>query len=134
MCIIRGIRNIITPGNQYFEFGVPREGSDDPVSREGTVSPLMYVKGIREIGYGVSMEVVGRLHDPRGVTGMLAVGAAMSVGDAVVVAVFGRGKYSMVLWHLLVALYFGAMAYLRSSIGSEMSGLYRIHDYIVYLD
>lgn len=73
----------------------------------------MYVKGIREIGYGVSMEVVDRLHDPRGVTGMLAVGAVMSVGDAVVVAVFGRGKYQMVLWHLLVALYFGAMAYLR---------------------
>lgn len=113
MCIIRGIRSIITPGNQYYEFGVPREGSDDPVSKEGTVSPLMYVKGIREIGYGVSMEVVGRLHDPRGVTGMLAVGAVMSVGDAVVVAVFGRGKYQMVLWHLLVALYFGAMAYLR---------------------
>ncbi len=118
ICVTRGLRSIVTPGSQYYEFGVPREGSDDPLAREGPVSPFMYVRGIREIGYGVSMEIVGRLHDPRGVTWMLAVGAAMSVGDAVVVAVFGRGKYSMVLYHLLVALYFGAMAYLRSQSSS----------------
>ncbi|KAL4782337.1 hypothetical protein BJX76DRAFT_292580 [Aspergillus varians] len=114
-CMVRGIRCIIQPGSQYYEFGVPREGSDDPRSRtEGTISPMMYSRGIRDVGYGIGLKLMSNVCEKECLTGLLGVGAIISLGDALVVLRFGRGQWSMVLFHLLVAGYFGWLYWARS--------------------
>ncbi|KAL4913608.1 hypothetical protein BDW62DRAFT_205378 [Aspergillus aurantiobrunneus] len=109
----RGIRCVFQPGSQYYEFGIPREGSTDPLSRtEGAISPLIYVRGIREIGYSLSVYRVWILGNAQALTVLIGVAAFMSAGDMLVVLIFGRNNKQMVCYHLLVAAYF-AMLYSR---------------------
>ncbi|KAL4994497.1 hypothetical protein BDV10DRAFT_188937 [Aspergillus recurvatus] len=118
LLIVRGIRTFIHPGGQYYELGVPREGSDNPRAHgAGGISPLIYVKGIRELGYGAALLTLQRLHDTAGLRVLLLIGALMSLADAGVVLVFGRGNYQMVAFHLLFAVYLGAAWWTRTDDG-----------------
>ncbi|KAL4938652.1 hypothetical protein BDV06DRAFT_225801 [Aspergillus oleicola] len=119
-CCGRGIRSFLQPGRMYWEYGIPREGSNDPTSRtEGAVSNLIYVQGIRDLAYALTLYAFGSIHDERAVTFMLTAGAGISLGDAIVVWVFGRGNYQMVAWHLLCFIYFAVMSGSRYSSESQ---------------
>ncbi|KAL5042151.1 hypothetical protein BDW71DRAFT_190599 [Aspergillus fruticulosus] len=116
--ILRGVRCFIQPGSQYYEFGIPREGSDNRQPHSGgSISPLIYVKGIRELGYGVALVNLQRLHDEGGLRVLLWIGALMSLADGGVVLVFGRRNYQMVAFHLLFAVYLGAAWWIRTEDG-----------------
>ncbi|KAL4735043.1 hypothetical protein BDV11DRAFT_196950 [Aspergillus similis] len=120
--ILRGVRCFIQPGSQYSEFGIPREASENPEARTASISPLIFVKGIRELGYGVALVSLQRLHDEAGLRLLLWIGAVMSLADAGVVLVFGRRNYQMVAFHLLFALYLGAAWWIRTADGCGTRG------------
>ncbi|KAL4790135.1 hypothetical protein BDV19DRAFT_394379 [Aspergillus venezuelensis] len=113
-CCGRGIRSFLQPGRMYWEYGIPREGSNNAKSRDdGQVSNLIYVQGIRDLAYALTLYAFGAVHNEQAVTIMLIAGAGISLGDAVVVWIFGRRNYQMVLWHFFCFTYFASLAGLR---------------------
>jgi hypothetical protein len=81
------------------------------------VSPLIFVKGIRELGYGIALVSLQRLHDEAGLRLLLWIGAVMSLADAGVVLMLGSRNYQMAAFHLLFALYLGAAWWIRRADG-----------------
>ncbi|KAL4812469.1 hypothetical protein BDW67DRAFT_178705 [Aspergillus spinulosporus] len=113
--ILRGVRCFVQPGSQYSEFGILQEVSENSKDRVASVSALIYVKEIRELGYGIALVSLQSLHDEAGLRLLLWIGAVMSLADAGVVLVFGRRNYQMVAFHLLFALYLGAAWWIRAA-------------------
>ncbi|KAL4762238.1 DUF4267 domain-containing protein [Aspergillus foveolatus] len=120
--ILRGVRCFIQPGSQYSEFGIPREASENPNGRAESISPFIFVKGIRELGYGIALVSVQKLHDETGLGLLLWIGAFMSLADAGVVLMFGRRNYQMVAFHLLFGLYLGGAWWIRTADGCGKKG------------
>ncbi|KAL4802023.1 hypothetical protein BDV18DRAFT_148072 [Aspergillus unguis] len=126
----RGVRCLITPKSQYYEYGVPREGAspssnsgsnsgwnsgstEDSTSNaaKGTVSPMIFARGIREFGFGALAGTMER--NDTTLKALAMISALMSLADAVVVLVYAPRNRQMLAYHLLAAVYFGAVYYAR---------------------
>ncbi|KAL3467922.1 hypothetical protein BJX64DRAFT_246495 [Aspergillus heterothallicus] len=124
--ILRGVQALISPGSQYIHHGLPLEGSGSVTSKspsgpqeehKGTISPLIYTKGIRDIGFGIALFVVSASRDQGNMTLLLGVAALMSLADLVVAVVHGgrrsgEPKAGRFL-HLFGAVYLGVVWWLR---------------------
>ncbi|KAL2824238.1 hypothetical protein BDW59DRAFT_87309 [Aspergillus cavernicola] len=111
--VVRGIRCWISPASQYEEYGLPLEQSTEPTAQSGATSPLIYVKGIRDFGYGVMLMTLHNMGDERAVTVLVANGALMTLADAFVVWRFG-GAHTRTAWqHLLIGVLFAVWYWLR---------------------
>lgn len=104
-CLALGLHASLRPRHEYPRFGLrfestraphPREKAtiatpanddddDDEQSGAGSVSPLIYLKAIREASYGVALIALQYQGNAAGVTTMTAVFALVALGDGAVV-------------------------------------------------
>ncbi|KAL5342674.1 hypothetical protein BJX70DRAFT_355559 [Aspergillus crustosus] len=131
--VVRAVWCFISPATQYEEFGLPLEqpSSTSPTPsasatttaaqprlqapNEGTISPLIYTKGIRDFAYGVLLLTVRNGKDQNAATVVIMVGALMSAGDAFVVWRFGGQRWKTAWRHAVIAGLFYVWYSLRLS-------------------
>lgn len=91
----------LRPRDEYPRFGLPlapardantKAGPAGQVPAPGPVSPFIYVKGLRELSYGLLLIALQRQGDVAGVTTVLGVAAAVALGDGLVVWFHGGGE------------------------------------------
>ena len=97
ICVGLGINCLISPRAEYTRFGLPLEPSQPEAtagnkklpgsesSSDGAVSPLMYMKGIRELTYGIALIALQYQGLYTGVTTFLAVCSLAGLGDGIVI-------------------------------------------------
>ncbi|KAL4863602.1 hypothetical protein BDV12DRAFT_177297 [Aspergillus spectabilis] len=126
--VVRAVWCWIKPTTQYEEFGLPLEqpqSATSPTSnqapsteqqqdhQQGFISPLIYIKGIRDFCYGVILLALRDSSDPKPLTILIGVGALMSLGDAFVVWRFGAARAKTAYRHAVIAVLFAVMYWLR---------------------
>ncbi|KAF7564064.1 hypothetical protein G7046_g52 [Stylonectria norvegica] len=88
-CCVRGMMALFSLKNGYAHMGLPLEfpppSHGAPDSTRGLVSPLMYLKGIREISYGVTLIVLQQQGNELAVTTFAAILSLVRFGDGLVV-------------------------------------------------
>ncbi|KAL4967036.1 DUF4267 domain-containing protein [Aspergillus stella-maris] len=104
LCIALGVNAFIFPEKEYPRFGLPLEppapasesasaSSTDSTSSittndiqpRGTVSPLIYIKSVREITYGLALIALQRQGQEKAVTILAGVISLAGLGDGFVV-------------------------------------------------
>ncbi|KAI1763330.1 hypothetical protein GGR53DRAFT_372617 [Hypoxylon sp. FL1150] len=99
-CLGRGLMALLSPRKEYGHVGLPFDsqaataapskghasGPDDG----GSVSPLMYFKGIREISYGLALVALQRQGSEKALTTFAAVLSLVRLGDGLVVWLYGN--------------------------------------------
>ncbi|KAE8153696.1 hypothetical protein BDV25DRAFT_136635 [Aspergillus avenaceus] len=96
LCVALGLNCFARPAHEYERFGLPLE-SATPTRRRttpdlGIVSPLIYLKGIREVTYGLTLIGLQFWGVATGVTVALAAFSLAGLGDAVVVWRYGGNQ------------------------------------------
>lgn len=103
-CITLGLHCLILPTAEYSRFGLPLESlaktdiSDERHRRLTSTalrvaSPLVYLKGIREITYGLALVVLQYHGNTEGVTIMAAILSLAGLGDGIVVWLYGGSEF-----------------------------------------
>ncbi|KAI1088494.1 hypothetical protein F5B19DRAFT_425465 [Rostrohypoxylon terebratum] len=106
--ILLGVHCFVRPTQEYGRFGLPLEPAPrakrdrgekrergerrSSSAEEGRASPLVYIKGVREVTYGVALGVLKWLKHDDAVTALTAVLALAGLGDGVVVWLHGGEK------------------------------------------
>lgn len=96
-CIALGLHCFISPRAEYGRFGLPLEsplpgpGRSDQrrLHPASSASPLVYLKGIREITYGLALIALQYQGNNAGVTIVSAILSLAGLGDGVVVWLYG---------------------------------------------
>lgn len=97
-CLGLGIHSFFRPAHEYPRFGLPlepasltsRQQTDDKTLKQsGSVSPLIYIKAIRESTYGLALIALQYHEQDLGVTAMLAVLSLAGLGDGLIVWNYG---------------------------------------------
>ncbi|KAI2470952.1 hypothetical protein F4781DRAFT_155768 [Annulohypoxylon bovei var. microspora] len=113
--ILLGVNCFIRPTQEYGRFGLPLEpaprskrergekrerGSERRPSgaEEGRASPLIHLKGIREVTYGLSLGVLKWLKHDDAVTAFTAIMALAGLGDGFVIWFNGGEKNRKKAW------------------------------------
>lgn len=99
-CLGRGLMALLSPRKEYDHVGLPLESQVAAVSSttdpnapgNGSVSPLMYFKGIREISYGLVLVALQRQGSEDALTTFAAVLSLVRLGDGLVVWLYGGDK------------------------------------------
>ncbi|KAI2636490.1 hypothetical protein GGS26DRAFT_589099 [Hypomontagnella submonticulosa] len=100
-CLGRGLMALVSPREEYGHVGLPLESqvttvsappSDDSSSIDGSASPLMYFKGIREISYGMTLVALQFQENEDAVTTVAAILSVVRLGDGLVVWLRGGDK------------------------------------------
>ncbi|KAL4935596.1 hypothetical protein BDV06DRAFT_206705, partial [Aspergillus oleicola] len=101
LCLALGISGFIRPETEYPRFGLPLEPpasttpstpttSTNNIERErGTVSPLIYIKSIREITYGLALIFLQYQGQEKAITTLAGIFSLAGLGDGFVVWIFG---------------------------------------------
>ncbi|KAI9147587.1 hypothetical protein HJFPF1_12615 [Paramyrothecium foliicola] len=86
-CIGRGVMALVSPSKEYGHVGLPLEPVAEPKypSQLGSASPLMYLKGIREISYGTIMVALQLQKLEDALTTVAAVLTFVRLGDGLIV-------------------------------------------------
>ncbi|KAJ5587140.1 uncharacterized protein N7459_002905 [Penicillium hispanicum] len=98
LCLALGSNAILRPVHEYERFGLPLESTTSGVGRRsqpplaGAASPLMYLKGIREITYGLALISLQYAEQDDAVTILAAVLSFAGLGDGFVVWGYGGDK------------------------------------------
>jgi hypothetical protein len=103
MCLALGINTFLRPSHEYPRFGLPLELSASLQGRDnrhendpkGTISPLIYLKGIRESTYGLALIVLQYQGYNEAVTSLLAVLSLAGLGDGFIVWKYGGDRLRM---------------------------------------
>lgn len=97
-----GLHALLRPRQEYRRFGLPLELEGAPRAAQGpnkdmdrdrdrdaatvaTVSPLIYVKAVREITYGLALIGLEYQGDKRGATTLIGIMALAGLGDGLIV-------------------------------------------------
>lgn len=80
-CIGRGIMAALTPRNEYGRMGLRSPGAE--------VSPLMYLKALREVSYGLTLATLEHQGNSAAVTTFSAILSLVRIGDGLVVWLYG---------------------------------------------
>ncbi|PYH49315.1 DUF4267 domain-containing protein [Aspergillus saccharolyticus JOP 1030-1] len=112
-----GINAIIRPAAEYPRFGLPFETAQSDASHsDASVSPLMYLKGTRELSYGLLVIVLQYQGQHSAITTLAVVMASVALADGFVVWFCGgreRRQKACGHWGTFVGL--GAWAWYRGS-------------------
>ncbi|QMW46853.1 hypothetical protein COH20_001970 [Aspergillus flavus] len=119
-----GCNALARPGPEYPRFGLPFESAASPASTHGNnkrtlppgaVSPLMYIKGIREMSYGLTLLALQYYRQETAVTIFAAVCALVGLADGFVVwANGGKALRMKAFGHWITCLGFGGWAWWRA--------------------
>ncbi|OJJ96436.1 hypothetical protein ASPACDRAFT_1859122 [Aspergillus aculeatus ATCC 16872] len=118
LSIALGLNAIFRPAAEYPRFGLPLEYGGGPTTphRVSDVSPLMYLKGIREISYGLLLIGLQSQGQETAVTTLAAVMAWVGLADGVVVWCCGGAERRQQAWgHWGTFLGLGVWAWYRVS-------------------
>ncbi|KAL3440068.1 hypothetical protein BJX65DRAFT_291208 [Aspergillus insuetus] len=120
LCLALGVNGLFRPEAEYPRFGLPLEQpastnttttasssrststrpSPSPTGNStGTVSPLIYLKSIREITYGLALVALQYEGEERAITTLAAVISLAGLGDGFVVWNFGGERKGTALNH-----------------------------------
>ncbi|KAF4468583.1 hypothetical protein FALBO_4532 [Fusarium albosuccineum] len=88
-CFSRGVMAILYPREEYGHVGLQLESTPQPGVNDGSVSPLMYFKGLREISYGLTLMALQQQENEAAVTTFAAVLSLVRIGDGLVVWLHG---------------------------------------------
>ncbi|CEL01501.1 hypothetical protein ASPCAL01083 [Aspergillus calidoustus] len=123
LCLTLGVNGLFRPEAEYPRFGLPLEpppalttttttrsgtsnrstslsGPPSPTATStGTVSPLIYLKSIREITYGLALLALQYQGEERAITTLAAVISLAGLGDGFVVWAFGGERRGTALNH-----------------------------------
>ncbi|PCG98689.1 Protein of unknown function DUF4267 [Penicillium occitanis (nom. inval.)] len=97
-CIVLGLNSFLRPAHEYPRFGLPLESSlpldpsPTPGSQaqpKGLVSPLIYIKALRESTYGLALIALQHQGLEKAVTTMLVIMALAGLGDGFLVWKYG---------------------------------------------
>ncbi|KAI0382811.1 hypothetical protein F5Y04DRAFT_44130 [Hypomontagnella monticulosa] len=100
-CLGRGLMALVSPREEYGHVGLPLESqvttvptppSPDSSPINGSASPLMYFKGIREISYGATLVALQFQENESAVTTVAAILSLVRLGDGLVVWLWGGDK------------------------------------------
>lgn len=92
-CVSRGLLAILSPRKEYAHVGLPLEPQDASTavsteydgSSKGSVSPLMYFKGIREVSYGLMMVALQYQGNDSALTSIVTILSLARLGDGWVI-------------------------------------------------
>ncbi|KAL4998255.1 hypothetical protein BDV10DRAFT_167600 [Aspergillus recurvatus] len=119
LCLTLGINSLFRAETEYPRFGLPLEppasttttsnwnpSTSDSDSARGTVSPLIYLKSIREITYGLALVALQYQGEEKAITTLAGVVSLAGLGDGFVVWTFGgeRRRTAMNHWGTFVGL------------------------------
>ncbi|KAI1798497.1 hypothetical protein F4811DRAFT_548326 [Daldinia bambusicola] len=93
--IFLGINCFLRPEVEYHRFGLPLESGlhqNHAATREEYASPAFYLKGIREITYGLALGTMQYYGHDNAVTIMTAVMSLAGLGDGIIVWLYGGDK------------------------------------------
>ncbi|KAI1765226.1 hypothetical protein GGR53DRAFT_279615 [Hypoxylon sp. FL1150] len=95
--IFLGLHCFLNPRQEYLRFGLPLEPAPRLKNRNtppdvGIVSPLIYLKGIREITYGLTLIILQYNRQMRALTAMLGIISLAGLLDGIVVWKYGGPK------------------------------------------
>ena len=90
-CASRGIMAILSPRKEYSNMGLPLE-PPRAVNGNGSISPLMSFKGLREISYGLTLIAFQWQGNESAVTTFAAILSVVRIGDGLVVWMNGGEK------------------------------------------
>jgi hypothetical protein len=136
---------LFTPRAEYPRFGLPLEKLPTPLSAssssitkpshsssivntistttEGAISPLIYLKSIREASYGLILVLLEAQGNAAGVTTFLIVFALVALGDGVLVWFYGGDELRYRVWgHWGAAVGLGAWAWWRIGMAIAIPG------------
>lgn len=89
LCVALGLNCFLRPFNEYPRFGLPLEASPATSTANskpsGSISPLVYLKGIREASYGLALMVLQYQGQEQAVTSVLAIMSLAGLVDGFVV-------------------------------------------------
>jgi Domain of unknown function (DUF4267) len=119
MCITLGLHSFLCPFAEYPRFGLPLEASPTPPTPtsipapnykpeptpNSTISPLIYLKSIRETTYGMAMIALQYQGQEQALTTMIAIISLAGLVDGFVVFNYGRDMRIKALGHW--AFFFG---------------------------
>ncbi|KAI1390026.1 uncharacterized protein F4822DRAFT_400560 [Hypoxylon trugodes] len=133
--VVLGLHCFLRPRQEYGRFGLPLEqaaastkkkrDSSSTTAGEGTVSPLIHLKGIREITYGLALAALKYQGHDDAVTAVAGVVSLAGLGDGIVILLntgeefrhkaFGHIGFGIVIggWSLWRALDTGLLPGLR---------------------
>lgn len=101
-CIALGLNSFLRPVHEYPRFGLPLESSlpldpsPTPASQpKGLVSPLIYIKALRESTYGLTLIALQYQGLERAVTTMLVIMSLAGLGDGFLVWKYGGDGLKM---------------------------------------
>lgn len=126
-CLALGIHCFLRPRQEYPRFGLPLEASTtDPIPNNsrhdkilqklGSISPLIYLKGIRESTYGLALIVLQRQNQDVAITSLLAVVSLAGLGDGFIVWNYGGDQFRMkALGHWITFVAFAGWSWWRAS-------------------
>ncbi|KAM0498253.1 hypothetical protein ACHAP8_006337 [Fusarium lateritium] len=105
-CVGRGIMALFSPRAEYGHVGLLLEPGKKS-SKTGSVSPLMYFKGIREMSYGMTLMALQWQGNESAVTTFSAILSVVRIGDGLVVWMNGGDelRYKAV-GHWITGLWF----------------------------
>ncbi|GKZ29765.1 hypothetical protein AbraIFM66950_006395 [Aspergillus brasiliensis] len=119
-----GCHALARPGPEYPRFGLPFESAaassafshgNKRTPPPGAVSPLMYIKGIRETSYGLTLLALQYCGQETAVTIFAGVCALVGLADGFVVwANGGEALKSKAFGHWITCLAFGGWAWWRA--------------------
>ncbi|PYI35967.1 hypothetical protein BP00DRAFT_432723 [Aspergillus indologenus CBS 114.80] len=117
LSIALGLNAIFRPAAEYPRFGLPLEaGHHTPPHQSSSVSPLMYLKGIREVSYGLLLVGLQSQGQEPAITTLAAVMACVGLADGVVVWCCGGAERRQKAWgHWGTFVVMGAWAWYRNS-------------------
>ncbi|KAI4866728.1 hypothetical protein F4820DRAFT_241073 [Hypoxylon rubiginosum] len=90
--ILIGLHCFLRPREEYGRFGLPLEPAPrhqkdgtTPTDTAGRASPLMHLKGIREITYGLALGTLQYLGQEDALTAMVGIVSLAGLGDGIIV-------------------------------------------------
>ena len=96
LCLAMGVNAILRPNQESERFGLPPR-SHSPNKKSNItakpscilVSPLIFLKGIREISYGAALMALEFTHQETAITIMATILSLVALGDGLVVWSYG---------------------------------------------
>jgi hypothetical protein len=107
LCISLGVNGMVHPEADSPRFGLPLDGA----SETGTVSPLIYVKGMRETTYGFVLVALHTRTKKQPITTVAAVISLVGLSDGLVVWRYGGNRRTKAWNHWGAFLIFAAWSW-----------------------
>ncbi|KAL4947126.1 hypothetical protein BDW69DRAFT_178994 [Aspergillus filifer] len=120
LCIALGVNGFTSPEKEYPRFGLPLEppapesassrtstlNANTTAQLRGTVSPLIYIKCVREITYGLALIALQYQGQEKATTTLAGVISLAGLGDGFVVWIFGGERIGTAInhWGTFIAL------------------------------